>query len=133
MRSIDDYDYELTQRKERRKFKFTVNFKKIYMMNNILLEDNSDWDEKYPKNIFYSMIGGSWLGMAILFAFSNKFLLIVTLPFMFFYFLAIRSTYKSWKEYNYKKGEFCLVNLLGFALSIAVGFLLQILVLKFVL
>lgn len=39
MRGIDDYDYELAQKKERYSFRFTVNFKKMYMMNNTLREN----------------------------------------------------------------------------------------------
>lgn len=128
---IDDYDYELSQRKERRSFNFTVNFKKIYMMNNILLEDNSDWDEEYPKNILYTMLIGIWIGMTVLFCFSQSVLLIVTLPFIFFYIMALNSTYKVWKEYKYKKAVFYIINLAAFVISLTIGVLIQIFVLKF--
>ncbi len=133
MRSIDEYDYEVSARKERKRFKLTVNFKKIYMMNNLLFEDNSDWDDKYPKNILYTMLAGIWLGMTVLFGFSNGILLIVTLPFMFFYFLALRSTYKTWKEYKYNRAAFIFMNIGLLILAAAVGIGAQTLVLRYML
>lgn len=130
MGSIDKYDDELSQKKERYTFRFTVNFKKIYMMNTVLFEDNRDWDDTYPRNIFITMLEGIWVGMTVLFAFSQNVLLIVTLPFIFFYGLALFRTYKTWKEYKYPTGQFWLYNLLGLVVSLTLGILFQVFVLK---
>jgi len=128
---IDDYDYEVSERKERIRFDFTVNFKKIYVMNTTLFENNADWDEHYPKDIFVTMLEGIWTGMTVLFCFSNGVLLIATLPFMFFYLMALHSTYKNWKEYKYKKALFWGINIAGLLLALTIGILVQKYVLKF--
>lgn len=130
MRSIDDYDYELANKKERYNFKFTINFKKIYVMNNTLIEDNGDRDDKYPKNILLTMLAGIWVALAVLFCFSKSFLLIVTLPFMFFYGMAFFSTFKAWREYKYKKSQFFLINIAALIVAAAIGVLVQIFVLN---
>ncbi|MCQ2494868.1 MAG: hypothetical protein MJ104_09720 [Lachnospiraceae bacterium] len=130
MRGIDDYDYELSQKKERYKFKFTVNFKKMYVMNNTLREDNGERDEEYPKNIFMTMLMGIWLAMTVLFCFSKSFLWIVTLPFMVFYIIALVGTFNNWREYKYKKAQFFLINIGCFLLAATIGVLFQIFVLK---
>lgn len=130
MRSIDEYDLELAQKKERYNFRFTVNFKKMYVMNNTLREDNSERDDKYPKNIFITMLMGIWLAMTVLFCFSKNFLWIVTLPFMVFYIIALVGTFKNWKEYKYKLAPLILCNIGCFLLAAAIGVLFQMFVLK---
>lgn len=130
LRGIDSFDYEADQKKDRLRYRFTINFKTIYMKNAILLEDNSEWDEKYPKNILCQMIIGIWLGMFVLFAFSKGILLMATLPFVFFYIMALNSTYKVWKEYRYKKLQFWLYNFVGLTIALALGILVQIFVLR---
>ncbi|MCQ2526458.1 MAG: hypothetical protein MJ130_06805 [Lachnospiraceae bacterium] len=130
MRGIDDYDYELAQKKERYSFRFTVNFKKMYMMNNTLREDNGERDEEYPKNIFVTMLLGIWLAMTVLFCFSKNFLWIVTLPFMVFYIIALVGVFKNWKEYKYKMWQIVLMTIGGFLISATIGVLFQMFVLK---
>lgn len=130
MRGIDDYDYELAQEKERYSFRFTVNFKKMYMMNNTLREDNGERDEEYPKNIFVTMLLGIWLAMTVLFCFSKNFLWIVTLPFMVFYIIALVGVFKNWKEYKYKMWQIVLMTIGGFLISATIGVLFQMFVLK---
>lgn len=130
MAGIDRFDYEASQKRDRRKFNFTVNFKKIYMMNNELFEDNSEWDENYPKNIFLTMLAGIWVGMTALICISKGILFLVTVPFIFFYGMAFFSTYKAWKEYKYKKLPFWLMSIFGLIIALAVGIILQIYVIK---
>ncbi len=130
MSNIDKYDDELLQKKERYKFNFTVNFKKMYVMNNTLREDNGERDENYPKEIFLTMYAGIWLAMTVLFCFSKNFLWIVTLPFMVFYVIALVGTFKNWKEYKYKVWQFVLMNIGAFLVSATLGVLFQMFVLK---
>ena len=130
MSNIDKYDDELLQKKERYKFNFTVNFKKMYVMNNTLREDNGERDENYPKDIFITMYAGIWLAMTVLFCFSKNFLWIVTLPFMVFYVIALVGTFKNWKEYKYKVWQFVLMNIGAFLVSATLGVLFQMFVLK---
>lgn len=130
MSNIDKYDDELLQKKERYKFSFTVNFKKMYVMNNTLREDNGERDENYPKEIFLTMYAGIWLAMTVLFCFSKNFLWIVTLPFMVFYVIALVGTFKNWKEYKYKVWQFVLMNIGAFLVSATLGVLFQMFVLK---
>lgn len=128
--NIDDYDYEVERKKERYKFNFTINFKKIYMMNNTLIEDNGDRDEQYPKNILLTMWTGIWVAMTVLCCFSKSFLLIATLPFMVFYIIALASTAKAWREYKYNNAQMVFMNIGATVFALAVGAVFQIFVLK---
>lgn len=127
MGTIDRFDYEAGQKRERKNYGFTVNFKKIYMHNNDLMEDNSDWDENYPKNIFINELLGIWIGLVVLIILSHGIVWLVSLPFLFFYGMAFFSTYKAWKEYQYAKGRFWFISLAGLLLALAVGLPIQFL------
>ena len=128
MNNIDSYDYEASEAKRRKDFKFTINFKKIYNMNQELMMDNSIMEEEYPKNILLKMILGTWIGIALFLSFSYRVLLIATVPLLFFYIFAYVSIYKVWKEYHYKKATFWLITLLGIVGAGAVTALVQYLI-----
>lgn len=128
MNNIDSYDYEASETKRRKDFKFTINFKKIYNMNQELMMDNSIMEEDYPKNILLKMILGTWIGIVLFLSFSYRVLLIATVPLLFFYIFAYVSIYKVWKEYHYKKATFWLITLLGIVGAGVVAALVQYLI-----
>ena len=130
MRHIDEYDYEVSQKKERYKFGFSINFKKMYVMNHTLMEDNSERDENYPKNILLNMYFGCWVAMTILFCFSKNLLWIATLPLIIFYIIALVGVFKTWKEYNYKMAPFVFMNIGAFIFAAGVGVAFQTFVLR---
>ena len=124
MKSIDDYDDEVGK-EEKKEFRFTINFKKIDYMCSELIADNSIRDEEYPLNILIKMILGIWCGAAIFFCFSYSVILIVTLPILFFFFLAFLKVKSAWKEYQYPMGKFALFNIAGLIVSIGIAVLVQ--------
>lgn len=130
MNSIDRYDYEASSEKEKKQYRFSINFKMIHYVAQELIDDNGIRDEHYPKDIFLSMLAGIWVGLTVLFFISKSILMIVSLPFIFFYMMAFFKVYQAWKEYKYKKGQFWLLSILGLILALAVGVGLQILLWK---
>lgn len=125
MHDIDKYDDDVKENEERMKIPFTLNFKTIstYMLN--LQEGLKEVTDDYPKKELIKLMVGIEIVLAILIIFSYKAFVIVTLPMMLFYFLALRSVYKSWKACKYPKWKFILPTVLVILVSAVAAYFIQ--------
>lgn len=124
MHGIDSYDYDVKE-EERMQIPFTLNFKSItsYMQN--LQESLREVDDKYPKYDLIKLMVGIYIVFFILIVFSYNVVLIATLPMMLFYFLALRSVYRSWNACKYPKWKFILPTVIVILGSVVAAFFLQ--------
>lgn len=125
MHDIDKYDDDVKENEERMKIPFTLNFKTIstYMFN--LQEGLKEVTDDYPKKDLIKLMVGIEIVLAILIIFSYNIFVIVTLPLMLFYFLALRSVYKSWKACKYPKWKFILPTVLVILVSAVAAYFIQ--------
>lgn len=125
MHDIDKYDDDVKENEEHMKIPFTLNFKTIstYMLN--LQEGLKEVTDDYPKKELIKLMVGIEIVLAILIIFSYKAFVIVTLPMMLFYFLALRSVYKSWKACKYPKWKFILPTVLVILVSAVAAYFIQ--------
>ncbi len=120
----DEKDPEVQALKEY-KARFTLNFKKIYMDVDTLVETNMEITKKHPKDSLISLWLGSMTGMTILFLLSYQVFAFVTVLFMAFYMVGIFRIGKAWKAFRYKTSGYVFMTIGGIVLSAAIGLSLQ--------
>lgn len=123
----DDTDPEVQALKEY-DARFTINFKKLYIDVDELVETTMEINEKHPKDSLLKLWAGAMTGMFILFCLSYHVLIIATVVFMAFYLIAIFRIGKAWKGFNYKPWKYWLMTLGALIASGAVAVILQTLV-----
>lgn len=123
----DDTDPEVQALKEY-DARFTINFKKLYIDVDELVETTMEINEKHPKDSLLKLWAGAMAGMFILFCLSYHVLIIATVVFMAFYLIAIFRIGKAWKGFNYKPWKYWLMTLGTLIASGAVAVFLQTLV-----
>ena len=101
--------------------RFTVNFKKIYMDVDEIVQKTLTIDDKHPKDSLIKLWAGTMVGFLVLFALSYQVLFIITVPFMAFYFIALLRIYKAWKTFRYNGATFWLMTIGGLILAAAIG------------
>lgn len=107
---------------------FRINF---ITMNNLLIqmdEQTGSYDEKYPKSELLKLWFSCMFMEALLLSISESIILIITLPFAFFYLFVLKRIYKTWKRFEYKKSQFMLMTLIGLIVDLAVAYLVHVLV-----
>lgn len=123
----DDTDPEVQALKEY-DARFTINFKKLYIDVDELVETTMEINEKHPKDSLLKLWAGAMTGMFILFCLSYHVLIIATVVFMAFYLIAIFRIGKAWKGFNYKPWKYWFMTLGTLIASGAVAVILQTLV-----
>lgn len=113
--------------------RFTVNFKKIYMDVDEIVQKTLNIDDKHPKDSLIKLWAGTMIAFWVLFALSYQVLFIITIPFMAFYFIALLRIFKAWKTFRYKASSFWIITILGLIVAAAAGIGTQMLVTKFIL
>lgn len=108
MHGIDKYDYDVKENEERIHVPFTLNFKSISNYMLALQEGMKEHDDEYPKKELWRLTVAIWVIFFILIVFSYNAFVVITIPFMLFYFLALRSIYKTWKMCGYSKAQFII-------------------------
>lgn len=125
MHDIDKYDYDVKENEDRPAIPFTLNFKSINALMLSTQDSLKEWDDKYPKKELINLTIGILAVCAVLIAFSYKALVVLTLPMLFFYFLALRSVYKTWKQCGYSKAKFIVASIIVFAASAVGAYFIQ--------
>ncbi len=125
----DDSDYEAQHLKDY-EFRFTINFKKIYIDVDEVSQRTLEVTEKHPKDSLLKLWAGTMAGIFVFMLLCYKLLVLAALPFLFFYILALIRIYKCWVSFKYKSADFWLmstITLIGlFALSRVVHFVIGI-------
>lgn len=126
MGRFDEYDDELkTMKDEKIQAKFSINFKKLDAMVVRIIEETKDYDDKYPKSELMKIWGCAALAMYVLFGLSHSIFLVVTLPFLFFYFFVMIQVGTAWKRFKYKTGKYWLMTIVTIMGGIIFGLLCQ--------
>lgn len=120
----DDTDPEVKALKEYNG-RFTVNFKKIYMDVDAVIEQTLEVNEKHPKDSLLKLFFGTMTGFFVLFALSYQIVFLVTVPFMAFYLVALFRIGKAWKTFNYSSAQFIIMSIISLVAVFALGMLLQ--------
>ena len=128
----DDTDPEVAALKEYNG-RFTVNFKKIYIDVDELTERTLEITDKHPKDSLLKMWAGAMLGFFVLFMLSYQILLIISVPFMVFYLLAVIRIGKAWKGFKYNNTHYILMTVFTLLGLFAIAMVVQWAVLNFVL
>ena len=128
----DETDPEVQELKEYQG-RFTVNFKKIYMDVDEIVQKTLTVTDKHPKDSLLKLWAGTMVGFAVLFGLSYQVLFIITVPFMAFYFMALVRIFKAWKTFRYKGVTFLLMTVVGLILAAAVGVGARWLILNYIL
>ena len=128
----DETDPEVQELKEY-EGRFTVNFKKIYMDVDEIVQKTLTVNDNHPKDSLLKLWAGTMIGFAVLFGLSYQVLFIITVPFMAFYFIALFRIFKAWKTFRYKAHTFWLMTVGGLILAAAAGLGARFLVLNYIL
>jgi len=126
----DETDPEVQELKEYQG-RFTVNFKKIYMDVDEIVQKTLTVDDKHPKDSLLKLWAGTMVGFAVLFGLSYQVLFIITVPFMAFYFIALLRILKAWKTFHYSGVTFWLMTIGALIVAAAVGIGGRFLILKY--
>lgn len=105
---------------------FRINF---ISMNNLLIQLDQQTgaaDEKYPKSELIKLWVSTMIMQTVLLCISTNILLIISLPFLFFYFLVWKNILKTWKRFNYKKSEYILMTLAALVVMAAITYLVHL-------
>lgn len=105
--------------------RFTINFKKLYIDVDELVETTMEINDKHPKDSLLKLWSGAMVGMFILFLLSYHVLIIPAVVFMAFYLIAIFRIGKAWKGFNYKRSQYWLMTLGTLIVSGALAVFLQ--------
>ncbi len=125
MENMDQYDYDVKENEERPQIPFTLNFKTITAVMQNTQDSLKEWDDKYPKYNLIGLLAGILGIAAILICFTYKALVVATLPMLFFYFLAWRSVFKTWKQCGYSKAAFIIPSIITVCAAAVAGYFVQ--------
>ncbi len=90
-----------------------------------MIEETAEYDENYPKKDIMNLWIGNMIAFFILFAASYTILMIVTLPFIFFYFMSLSKIFKAWKRFHYKMGYLWTITIIALIVDVAAAILVQ--------
>ncbi len=124
-------DYE-AEKMEEFQGRFTINFKKIYFDIDEISERTMEINEKHPKDSLMLSWAGCMCGMFILFLLAYKVFALITIPFFFFYIMALVKMGKCWKSFKYSGAAFVLMTIAATILLFAAAILLRTLFLKLI-
>lgn len=128
----DETDPEVQELKEYQA-RFTVNFKKIYVDVDEIVQKTLTVTDKHPKDSLIMLWAGTMVGFAVLFGLSYQVLFIITIPFMAFYFMALMRIFKAWKTFHYNAATFWLMTVGGLIAAAGVGVGARFLILHYLL
>ncbi|MCQ2539223.1 MAG: hypothetical protein MJ114_02115 [Acetatifactor sp.] len=128
MGNIDKYDYELQEHREDLKFGVTLNFKSMMGRLSRLEEETREVTEEYPKSELKKIWLGCMAGIFLFALISYSYIIFVTLPIIFFYVLALRNLFKTWKHFGYKSGYLWKITIPTLVVAVAVAVGLQLLI-----
>ncbi len=120
----EDVDYEAKELKEF-KVKFTINFKKIFFYVGEVSERTLEVTDKHPKDSLMLLWGGTLLGLFIFFALSYQLFIVITLPIIVFYVIALIRIFKCWSSVGYSKSKFWLMTIPAILGTAGIAFGLQ--------
>ena len=129
MRSIDDYDYDAGRKEERFHIGFIVSFKSMTLLLNRMEDEIGEFDDQYPRKELLKIWSSIMVVMFVLFLLSYNILFVATLPFIFFYGLALKQLFHAWKRFKYQMGFLRIITLATLVVEIAAAFGLQVLIL----
>lgn len=129
MRSIDDYDYDAGRKEERFHIGFIVSFKSMTLLLNRMEDEIGEFDDQYPRKELLKIWSSIMVVMFVLFLLSYNILFVATLPFIFFYGLALKQLFRAWKRFKYQMGFLRIITLATLVVEIAAALGLQVLIL----
>lgn len=106
----DESDPEVAEIKEY-KVRYTVNFKKIFVDVGEMSEHVLEVTDKHPKDDLMKLWAGAMTAYFVFFLLSYKILMIITLPFIVFYFIALVRIGSVWKSFKYKAWQYWLMTI----------------------
>jgi hypothetical protein len=106
----DESDPEVAELKEY-KVRYTVNFKKIFVDVGEMSEHVLEVTDKHPKDDLMKLWAGAMTAYFVFFLLSYKILMIITLPFIVFYFIALVRIGSVWKSFKYKAWQYWLMTI----------------------
>ena len=124
-------DYE-AEKMEDFKGRFTINFKKIYFDIDEISERTMEINEKHPKDSLMLSWAGCMTGLFILFMLAYKVFALITIPFIFFYIMALVKMGKCWKSFKYSGAAFVFMTIAATVVLFAAAMLLRTLFLKLI-
>ena len=131
MGRFDDYDDELKQLENNEiKVKFTINLKKMDVLIARIVEETREFDAKHPRAELMKIWAMALLCIFGLLIVSRNIVLVVTLPFLFFYVLVIFQIGAAFKRFRYKRFPYWMKSLGVFLLALALALCIQALIWK---
>ena len=127
----DETDPEVAELKEY-KVRYTVNFKKIFVDVGEMSEHVLEVNDKHPKDDLMKLWAGAMTAYFVFFLLSYKILLIITLPFIVFYFIALVRIGSAWKSFRYKASHYWLMTIFSLIGVLAVALFAQHFALKLI-
>lgn len=123
----DEIDEELMQDTDI-KVGFMINFKKIYLVIDQIIQETREANDKHPRDSFRKIWGGVMFMIFILAALSYNVLIIATLPFMLFYFYNLIQLSKAYKAFNYSRTKYWLTTIAALVIIIGSTYFLRTLI-----
>ncbi len=120
----DESDPEVAELKEY-KVRYTVNFKKIFVDVGEMSEHVLEVTDKHPKDDLMKLWAGAMTAYFVFFLLSYKILMIITLPFIVFYFIALVRIGSVWKSFKYKAWQYWLMTIGALIVIFAVAMVAQ--------
>lgn len=120
----EEWDPELSQKQDP-KGRFTINFKKISLDADKLIEETINVDDKHPKNEILKEWGGTMTAIFLLFLVMYKVLAFAVVPFCFFYLMALIKLGKAWKFFKYGAAKYWLMSIVTMIALFAVAYFVR--------
>lgn len=131
MGRFDEYDDELKQLESQEiKLKFTINFKKMDVLVDRIVSETREMNDKHPRAELMKIWAMALLCIFVLFIFSRSLLLIVVLPFLFFYFLVLLQIGSAFKRFHYKRFPYWMKTIGAVLVALALAMCIQMLIWK---
>lgn len=96
----DEWDPEVVNRRDP-VGRVTLNFKKIWVDVDAIVDGTANVDEKHPKNELMKEWTGAMIAFFIIFLLSYKYFAFFTVPFTAFYIISLVKIFQAWKHFKY--------------------------------
>ena len=106
----EDVDYEAKEIKDY-EGRFTLNFKKIFMDVDEINERTLEVTDKHPKDSLLKLWLGAMVGIGVCLLLCYKVFIVIAIPFLVFYLIALFRIHKCWKGFKYSSLQFWLMSI----------------------
>lgn len=101
-----------------------INFKSMSALLQEMTEYIGEPNEEYPKKELKKLWVNLMIILLVLFTFSRKIFIVITIPFCFFYGFVLINLYQAWKNFKYSRKKFLFATVIALVVVIVAAVLL---------